>query len=119
MKKTIAIVCIYFFTLHCLAQSHDSISAKPDATKKIQLAEAACGQCMFDMPGKGCDLAIRIDGKSYYVDGTDLNSHGNAHAEDGFCLAIRKAEVQGEVVNNRFNATYFKLVPSEPVKGNK
>ena len=59
------------------------------------------------------DLAVRIDGKSYFVDGTDIDSHGDAHAKDGFCNAIRKAEVQGEIVNDRFKVTYFKLLKQE------
>lgn len=79
---------------------------------KPQVVEASCGQCQFGMKGKaGCDLAVRIDGKSYFVDGTDINKHGDAHAADGFCSAIRKAEVVGEVKNDRFVASSFKLLP--------
>lgn len=78
---------------------------------KTQIVEASCGQCQFGMQAKGCDLAVRIDGKSYFVDGTSLDQHGDAHAEDGFCSAIRKAEVTGAVVDNRFKATSFKLLP--------
>lgn len=89
----------------------------PDSTKKLQLVEASCGQCQFAMTGKkGCDLAVRIDGKAYFVDGTKIDEHGDAHAADGFCEAIRKAEVQGEVVDGRFKATYFKLVKEEKKK---
>lgn len=78
---------------------------------KTQIVEASCGQCQFGMKAKGCDLAVRIDGKSYFVDGTSLDQHGDAHAEDGFCSAIRKAEVTGAIVDNRFKATSFKLLP--------
>ena len=35
-----------------------------------QIVEAACGECQFGMTGNGCDLAIRIDGSTYFVDGT-------------------------------------------------
>jgi hypothetical protein len=62
------------------------------------------------MEGHGCELAVRIAGKSYFVDGTSIDSHGDAHANDGFCTAIRKAEVVGKVVDNRFSATSFKLL---------
>lgn len=89
-----------------------------DASKKIQLAEAACGQCRLGLPGKSCDLAVRINGKAYFVDGTSIDDHGDAHASDGFCEAIRKAEVQGEIVDNRFKATYFKLIADKQEKGN-
>jgi hypothetical protein len=82
-------------------------------TTKSQIVEASCGQCQFKMKGYDCDLAVRLDGKTYFVDGTSLDSHGDAHAEDGFCSVIRKAEVTGEVVDNRFKATSFKLLPEE------
>tara|TARA_R110002126_G_scaffold61763_7_gene159585 strand:+ start:568 stop:849 length:282 start_codon:yes stop_codon:yes gene_type:complete len=77
---------------------------------KKQVVEASCGQCQFKMAGKSCDLAVRMDGKTYFVDGTSIDSHGNAHAADGFCAAIRKAEVSGSIVNDRFIATDFKLL---------
>jgi Family of unknown function (DUF6370) len=87
---------------------------------KTQIVEASCGQCQFGIKGKGgCDLAVRIDGKSYFVDGTDINKHGDAHAEDGFCSTIRKAEVVGEVKNDRFVASSFKLLPIETVDEHK
>lgn len=84
---------------------------------KPQIVEAACGQCQFDMKGYGCDLAVRIDGKTYFVDGTTIDSHGDAHADDGFCAKIRKAEVVGEIVANRFKVTSFKLVPKNKKNG--
>jgi hypothetical protein len=83
----------------------------PDAGKEILLVDAACGQCRLGLEGKSCDLAIRLDGKAYFVDGTTVDSHGDAHAKDGLCNAIRKAKVQGELVDNRFKATYFELLP--------
>ena len=83
-------------------------------TPKTQIVEASCGQCQFGMKSKsGCDLAVRIDGKSYFVEGTKLDDHGDAHAEDGFCSAIRKAEVSGEIVNEKYVATSFKLLLHE------
>lgn len=88
---------------------------QPDASKKLVTVDASCGQCKLGLKGKGCSLAVKIDDKAYFVDGSDIDSHGDAHADDGFCNKVRKAMVQGEVVNNRFKATYFKLLP-EPVK---
>lgn len=87
-----------------------------DSTKKIQVVETACGQCMFGLKEKGCLLAVRINGQACFVDGTSIDEHGDAHADDGFCNAVRKAEVQGTVVKGRFIATYFKLLPSVAVK---
>ncbi|GAA4301809.1 DUF6370 family protein [Nibribacter koreensis] len=87
-----------------------------DKTKPVQTVEAACGQCMLGLKGTGCDLAVRIDGKAYFVDGSDIDQHGDAHATNGFCNAIRKAEAQGQVVDNRFKATYLKLVAAPAKK---
>ena len=85
--------------------------------KKKQVVEAACGQCQFKMKDKkGCDLAVRIDGKSYFVEGTKINDHGDAHADDGFCKAIKKAEVIGEVKDGKFVVSYFKLLPNSTKK---
>lgn len=105
MKNTFLIV-FFFFTVMTNAQEKKE-SLKP------QIVEASCGQCRFDMKEQGCDLAVRIDGKSYFVDGTSIDSHGDAHAIDGFCEAIRKAAVVGKIKNNRFIATSFILLPEE------
>lgn len=87
------------------------ISANAQDKPKTQIVEASCGQCQFGMEGKSCDLAVRIDGKSYFVEGTNIDSHGDAHANDGFCASIRKAEVTGTLKDNKFVVTYFKLLP--------
>lgn len=85
----------------------------PDSTKKIQVVETACGQCQLGLKAPGCSLAVKIDGQAYFVDGTTIDEHGDAHAADGFCNAVRKAEVQGTVKKGRFKATYFRLLRNE------
>ena len=90
--------------------SQDSTFAKIDPSKKVSIVEASCGQCQFKMPGKGCTLAVRINGKAYFVDKAHIDGFGDAHAKMGFCNAIRKAKVQGEIVDNKFVPTYFKLI---------
>lgn len=84
---------------------------KSTSQKRIDKKEVeiACGECMFKMPGKGCDLAVRIDGASYFVDGRGINEFGDAHADDGFCNAISKAIVTGEVIDGRFKAKSVQL----------
>lgn len=114
MKTFLTFICCTFFVLAATAQSKVTDVSKPDPNKKIQIVETACGECQLGLHGKSCDLAVRINGKSYFVDGTDIDSHGDAHAKDGFCNSVRKAEVQGEIVNDRFKVTYFKLI--KPVK---
>ena len=116
MKTIITFFSICLIAISSNAQSPVSKITVPDSTKKILTVEASCGECQFKMEGKGCSLAIRIDGKSYFVDGTGLDDHGDAHAKDGFCQAIRKADVQGELVNNRFKVSYFKLLKAETEK---
>ncbi len=102
MKKIFAIALF-------VAASTAFAQSKP----KTQIVEASCGQCNFGMKSKSpCDLAVRIDGKSYFVDGTDINKHGDAHSADGFCSAVRKAEVSGEIVDGRYKASSFKLLPA-------
>ena len=111
--KSLLLLAACFITGIAAAQTTTG-TAVPDPAKKIQIVEASCGECQFHMDGKGCELAVRIKGKSYFVEGTTIDQHGDAHAANGFCEAIRKAEVQGEVVNNRFKVTYFKLIPEKP-----
>lgn len=106
--KTLFAVILLFVAGTAGAQNNVSV---PDPKKKIEVVEASCGQCNFKMEGSGCSLAVRIKDKSYFVDGTAIDQHGDAHDENGFCNAIRKAEVQGRVENNRFKVTYFKLLP--------
>lgn len=76
-----------------------------------RIVEAAGGECQFSMPGTGRELAVRMDGQSYFVDGVGIDDHGDAHAHDGLCNAVRKARVSGEVREGRFVATAFGLLP--------
>ena len=108
MKKII--LNIFFIAFSTIAFSQDSTTLKINPSKKVQIVEASCGQCQFKMAGKGCTLAVRINGKSYFVDKADIDGFGDAHADEGFCNAIRKAKVQGEIVNNKFVASYFELL---------
>lgn len=113
MKSLLSFLVLLLLVTGINAQSKISV---PDYSKKIDTVEASCGQCQFRLQGKGCDLAVRVNGKAYFVDGTKIDEHGDAHADDGFCEAIRKAAVQGKVVDNRFKVTYFKLLPAETTK---
>ena len=105
-----------FTLVGTLAFAQQKESKPADPAKKLYNVEAACGQCKFGLKGKGCSLAVRMDGKAYFVDGTSIDDHGDAHADDGICNKIRKANVQGEVVDGRFKASYFALLPGEEKK---
>jgi hypothetical protein len=119
MKIFLTLICCSFFVVTAISQHKETKQSQPDSTKKIQIVEAACGECQLGLDGKSCDLAVRMDGKSYFVDGIDIDSHGDAHAKDGFCKSIRKAEVQGKIVANRFKVTYFKLLNNQGTQGKK
>lgn len=120
MKSVLTIILFNFFLSTVSAQNNTLKNTAPDSTKKIQIADVACGQCKFHLPGKSCDLAVRINGKAYFVDSANIDAYGDAHAKDGFCNAVRKAAVQGEIVNNRFVVTYLRLVPPKSkVHGNR
>jgi len=79
---------------------------------KKQVAEISCGQCQFELDSKdGCDLAIRINNKAYFVEGFEIDHFGDAHDEKtGFCEVIRKGEIIGKIENNKFVASSIKLI---------
>ena len=110
MKLLASLGLLLGLTNSTLAQTKPAPAATP-AQPPLQVVEASCGQCRLGLAGKDCDLAVRFGGKAYFVDGSSIDAHGDAHAKDGFCNAIRRAEVRGQVVNNRFVATYFRLLP--------
>ncbi len=95
-------------------QQSDSQPAETESTAQIvnQLVEVSCGQCQLGMDGDGCDLAVRIGGKSYFVVGSSIDDHGDAHGDDGLCNCIRKAKVTGEIKDGRFVATSIIAMPN-------
>lgn len=99
MKK-IVLICACVLGIACVK-----------STTELQTVELSCGQCQFGMTSQdGCDLAVRIEGKSYFVDGANIDDFGDAHDKTtGFCEVIRTAEVSGEVINNRFNISDIEL----------
>lgn len=112
MKKTILFFALIFSA--AMAAQDMTLPEPP----KAKVVDAACGQCQFKMEGKGCTLAVMLDGKPYFVEGVALDQQGDAHAHDGMCNAVRQAEVQGDIVGDKFKATSFKLLPAAD-KGKK
>jgi hypothetical protein len=113
MKLYLVLFTFLFSATISSAQQKPAVKKNGKIVLANQTVEASCGQCQFNMEGKSCDLAVRIDGKAYFVDGTEIDDHGDAHAKDGFCQKVRKAVVSGQVVDNRFKATSFKLLAEE------
>ncbi len=103
MKKWILFLMLGFIAPVSYAQNKEI---------KNKTVEASCAQCQFKVKEpRGCDLSIRMNGKVYFVDGTNLDAHGDAHEEDGFCNAIRQATVSGKITGNRIRVTQFNLKP--------
>ena len=77
-----------------------------------QVVEISCGQCQFEIAAPmGCDLAIRLDGQPYFIDGVNIDDFGDAHDKNtGFCNVIRKANVVGVLEDGRFKASTVELI---------
>jgi hypothetical protein len=103
----LSFVCVSYFSF---AQTKVATVSTINKALPLQTVEVSCGQCQFKMEGTGCNLAVKIKGKTYFADGTNIDDHGDAHSDEGFCKAIRKAEVQGKIVKGRFKVSYFKLL---------
>jgi len=108
MKATLMTGFLFIFSFVVYGQ--DKPKADSLDFSKPNIVETACGECKFHLKGDDCDLAIRVNGRAYFVDGTGIDDHGDAHAKDGFCNSIRKAKVTGKIVNGRFKSTSFKLI---------
>ncbi|MBK7432943.1 MAG: hypothetical protein IPI66_02940 [Chitinophagaceae bacterium] len=111
MKKIFLFSLVSLICLSSFSQNDTKKRMVLDPTKAVYELEASCGTCQFKMKAKGCPLAVRFEGKPYLVEGTEIDDHGDAHGKDGFCNAIRKAKVQGNVVGDKFVVSYFELLP--------
>ena len=109
MKQLLAVSGIVLCIMGCGKQG-TAIKEETVSVEK-QIVEASCGQYKLGLEGGGCDLAVRIDGQAHFVDGIGIDDHGDSHAADGFCSAIRQAKVTGKVENNRFVVKSFELLP--------
>jgi hypothetical protein len=58
---------------------------------------------------KRCNLAIQINDEAYDVKGTGIDDHGDSHAKDGFCNAVRVAKVSGTIKKGIFTSDLFSL----------
>lgn len=86
-------------------------STKQAGENIIGTYNVSCGMCNFDMTGDDCALAIEVNDKYYYVEGSTLEAHGDAHAEDGLCTVVRQAQVKGSIQHGVFVAEKFEMLP--------
>ena len=77
------------------------------------LVLASCGMCNFGMDNSDCSLAIRVGEKTFNVKGTGMEDHGDSHADDGFCNAVRIANVKGKISKGKFKSESFALIGSK------
>ena len=69
MRSTLLILFLCITTATVSAQNKNAKVGKLDNNKPLLVTEAACGECKLGLKGESCDLAVRINGKSYFVDG--------------------------------------------------
>ena len=91
----------------------DILTTVPENNTINGKVEASCGMCNFGMDSRDCSLAIRVGEISYNVTGTGMEDHGDSHAKDGFCNAIRIANVKGKVTKGKFKSESFALIGSK------
>lgn len=80
-----------------------------DSSHEFYKAVASCGSCNFKMKGKGCFLAIQLNGKNYFVQGAGIDDFGDAHDKEGFCNSIRNVTIQGDIKEDNFILSYLKF----------
>jgi hypothetical protein len=102
---------VFLSSILILGLASGCATSKPVALHDPTVVETACGECQFGMKGHDCDLAVRIAGRAYFVDGVHIDSFGNAHSTNGLCNAVRQARVTGLIQRGRFVATQFTLLP--------
>ena len=88
------------------------VTAVPEDGNIEGIVITSCGTCKLGVKGGGCSLSVKIGDTVYPVTGTGIHDHGDAHASDGFCSAVRVAWVKGQVKKNVFHSESFVLVGS-------
>ena len=88
------------------------VTAVPEDGNIEGIVITSCGTCKLGVKGGGCSLSVKIGERVYPVEGTSIHDHGDAHANDGFCSAVRVAWVKGEMKENVFHSESFVLVGS-------
>lgn len=99
---------LIIITILCLS----ALTVKAKKKEKTYKVLAACGQCQFGMnDSEGCDLAVQVAGKYYWVNGSSLHDHGDEHdPEGGMCKTKRKAKVVGRLKNDTIYSSEFILI---------
>ena len=91
----------------------DILTVVPENRMLSGKVEASCGMSNFGMDNRDCSLAIRVGEKTFNVKGTGMEDHGDSHADDGFCNAVRIANVKGKISKGKFKSESFALIGSK------
>ncbi len=104
------VISIYFFSSNIVLLSQNE--PKSQSAMRINLiVDASCAKCQMGKNNdEECILAVEINSDIYYVEGTTIDDHGDAHASDGFCNVVRKAHVEGIINDGRFYLDKFRLL---------
>ena len=112
MKNILITTCFAIFTFQtilascglCKVSKNEIITSKGAFITSINEGGsvngyllASYGMCNFGKNNKKCSLVIQINEKAYNVKGSNIDDHGDSHAKDGFCNAIRVAKVSGQI----------------------
>jgi len=108
MQKILLLFISMLIGNYCFAQTQKNYQ-HADSSLKFYEAEVSCGSCNFKMKGEGCFLAIRLNGKNYFVQDAGIDDFGDAHKKDGFCNSIRQVIVQGEIKEEKFKLSYLRF----------
>jgi len=88
-------------------------SHTPPPPTEQQIA-VGCAMCIYEMDGvDDCVLAVKIAGKPYLVEGSDIDDHGDAHAADGLCNAEHQAVAVGRIEDGKYVAQRIEIRQAE------
>ena len=117
MKQIIYSLFVFFLLfVDEILIAQDSV-AETHEMKVNLIVDASCAKCQFGKESDDeCLLAVEINSEIYYVEGTSIDDHGDAHSSDGFCNSIRKAHVEGIIDRDKFLLEKFSLLKYRPKK---
>ncbi|MDG1147852.1 MAG: DUF6370 family protein [Crocinitomicaceae bacterium] len=98
---------LYILAIMLLAGCASTIKTQDVITT---IVKASCGTCNFEMTSDACELAVKIEGKHYFVEGSSIDEHDDAHGSVGLCSMVRDAKVVGEIKYGVFVAEKFELI---------
>ena len=122
--KIINNIIIVLFALHLIMAEEKNetsvqnitvntlVTAVPEDGNIEGIVITSCGTCKLGVKEGGCSLSVKIGDTVYPVKGTGIHDHGDAHASDGFCSAVRVAWAKGQMKENVFHSESFVLVGS-------